>query len=136
MEYLDFWVTHDGVKPINIKIEAITNMAPPTSRIEVQKFIGVINYYRDMRPKRSHALAPLTKLISIKRKFRWTQFEQYAFDEIKQIVARDTLLTYSYFNKAFKIHTDANASQLGAVISHKVKPIALYSIKLTDTPKR
>ena len=30
MEYLGFWVTRDGVKPINRKIEAITNMAPPT----------------------------------------------------------------------------------------------------------
>ena len=31
MEYLSFWVTRNGVKPINRKIEAITNMAPPTS---------------------------------------------------------------------------------------------------------
>ena len=32
MEYLGFWVTCDGVKPINRKIEAITNMKPNTSR--------------------------------------------------------------------------------------------------------
>ena len=32
IEYLGFWVTRDGVKPINRKIEAKTNMAPPTSR--------------------------------------------------------------------------------------------------------
>ena len=64
------------------------------------------------------------------------KIEEYAFDKIKRTVARNTLLMYPYFNKAFKIYTDANASQLGAVISHKVKPIALYSIKLTDTPKR
>ena len=32
MEYLCFWVTHDGVKPMNIKIELITNMKPPTSQ--------------------------------------------------------------------------------------------------------
>ena len=32
MEYLGFWVTHDCVKLMNKKIEAITNMAPPTSR--------------------------------------------------------------------------------------------------------
>ena len=30
MEYLGFWVTIDGVKPIKRKIEAITNMKPPT----------------------------------------------------------------------------------------------------------
>ena len=42
--------------------------------------------------------------------------EQDAFDEIKRIVARDTLLTYPDFNEAFKIHTDASAFQLGAVM--------------------
>ena len=48
MEYLGFWVTYDGVKPINSKIEDIPYMKPPTSRKQVQKFIAVMNYYRDM----------------------------------------------------------------------------------------
>ena len=48
MEYLGFWVTRDDVKPINIKIESITKSTPPNSQREVQKFIGVINYYRNI----------------------------------------------------------------------------------------
>ena len=43
MEYLGFWVTRDGVKPFK-KIEAMTNMKPPTSQKELQNFIGVPNY--------------------------------------------------------------------------------------------
>ena len=39
------------------------------------------------------------------------------FDEIKRIVACDTLLTYLEFNEAFKIHTNASAFQLGVIIS-------------------
>ena len=31
MEYLGFWVTCDGAKLINRKMEAITNMKPRTS---------------------------------------------------------------------------------------------------------
>ena len=30
MEYLGFWVTRNGAKPINKKKEEITNMKPPT----------------------------------------------------------------------------------------------------------
>ena len=30
MEYLGFWVTRNGVKPVNKNIEAITNMKPTT----------------------------------------------------------------------------------------------------------
>ena len=32
---------------------------------------------------RSHMLVPLTKLTSIKNKFKWTNVEQDDFDEIK-----------------------------------------------------
>ena len=35
MEYLGFWVTRDGVKPINKWIESINIMNTPTSRKEV-----------------------------------------------------------------------------------------------------
>ena len=31
MEYLGFWVTHNGIKPIDRNIEARTSMKPPTS---------------------------------------------------------------------------------------------------------
>ena len=55
-------------------------MNPLTFRIEVRKFIGVINYYRNMWPIWSHTLAHLTRLTFIKRKFKWTQVKQYALD--------------------------------------------------------
>ena len=32
MEYLDFLVTRDGIKPTNKNIEVITNMNPPSYR--------------------------------------------------------------------------------------------------------
>ena len=84
--------------------------------------MGERNYYRDIWPRRSYTLAPLTKLMSIKRNFECTQVKQDAFEKIKRILARDTLLTYPDFNETFKIHTNASAFQLGAVISQKVNP--------------
>ena len=89
-----------------------------------------------MLPRRSHMLAPLTKLTSINRKYKWMKVEHYGFDEIKRIVDRDTLLTYPDFNETFKIRTNASAFQLGAVISQKVKTIAFCSEKITDTQQR
>ena len=81
-------------------------------------------------------LGNFTKLTSIKRNFKQAKVEKYAFNEIKQITARDTLLTYPDFNEAFKIHTNDIAFQLGAVITQKGKPIALYSRKMTDSQQR
>ena len=65
-------------------------MNPPISRKEVRKFIGLVNYYRDMWARWSHTLAPLTNITSNKVKFRWTKINQDAFGKIKRIVARDT----------------------------------------------
>ena len=52
-----------------------------------------------MWPRRSHVLSPLTRLTSIKWKFKWTQVGQDAFDKINRIVERDNLLTYPDFNE-------------------------------------
>ena len=49
------------------------------------------------------------------------QVKQDAFEKIKWIVDRDTLLTHPDFNKAFKICTNASAFRLGAVTSQKGK---------------
>ena len=72
-----------------------------------------------MCPRWSNALVSLTKIKSNKRKSRWTKITQYTFDEIKRIVARDTLLNYPYYNEEFKTHTNAITFQLGAVIVQK-----------------
>ena len=89
-----------------------------------------------MWPRRSNTLAPLTKITPIKNKFKWKNVEKYAFNEIKRIVSRDTLLIYPDSNETFKIRTDARKFQLGAVIIQKGKPIVFYRRKLTDSQKR
>ena len=80
--------------------------------------------------------APVTKITSNKRNIKWTKIKQDAFDEIKRIVAYDTLFTYPDFNKIFKIHTNNRKLQLGAFIIHKGKAITFYGIKLTESQKR
>jgi hypothetical protein len=89
-----------------------------------------------MWKQRSEILAPLTKLASTKNPWRWTDEQQNAFDTMKKIMARETILAYPNFELTFKVHTDASAYQLGAVISQNGKPIDFYSRKLTPTQTR
>ena len=91
----------------------------------------MVNYYRDSWIRRSDLLAPLATLAGNKSKWEWTEVHQQAFNEIKRIVAREVLLSFTNFNKPFEIYTDASKYQLGAVITQKGKPIAYYSWKLT-----
>ena len=136
LEYLGFIITRKGIKPTPMKVHAITNIAVPKNKKEVRSFIGLINYYRDMWAKRSEIITPLTMLTSKNAKWEWNDVHQNAFNKIKQIVARETLLAYPDFNKPFNIHTDASHTQLGAVISQNNQPIACYSRKLAPVQTR
>ena len=117
-------------------MEAIQNIATPKTIKDVRKFVGLVNYYRDMWVRRSDILAPLTRLCSNKAKFIWTDEQQKAFNTMKKLITRETLLAYPDFTKPFDIHTDASHTQLGAVISQNGKPIAFYSRKLNDAQTR
>jgi hypothetical protein len=72
----------------------------------------MVNYYRDMWPLRSHLLAPLSLMTSAKVNWKWTQECQDSFDQMKAIMAKETLVTFPDFTKEFKIHTDASKLQL------------------------
>jgi hypothetical protein len=136
LEYLGYWITREGIQPLPKKINAIKNIAAPTTKKELRSFVGLINYYRDMWIRRSDVLAPLTSLTGKESKWDWTDTHQSAFNKIKQIISREVLLTYPDFSKPFEIYTDASHIQLGAVITQDNKPIAFYSRKLNPAQTR
>ena len=96
----------------------------------------MVNYYRDMWPLRSHCLAPLSSLTSAKVKWKWTQLHQDSFEQMKALMAKETLVTFPDFSKEFEIHTDASKLQLGACISQGGRPVAFYSRKLNPAQTR
>jgi len=75
IEYLGYWITRDGIQPLSKKVQALQNVAPPKNKKQLRRFIGMINYYRDMWIRRSEILAPLTRLTSANAKFKWTDVE-------------------------------------------------------------
>ena len=100
------------------------------TRKHVHSFIGMVNYYHDMWRHRSNILTPLTELTSFNTPWKWTYRYERAFQNIKKIISRETLLLYPNFLKLFEIHKDASNLQLGTVISQNNNPIVFYSRKL------
>src|SRR5688500_7684988 len=136
LEYLGYWITRNCIRPVTKKVEAILKLKTPTKRKELKRFIGMINYYRDIWPQRSHILAPLKASTSVNVPWKWAADHPKAYDEKKRIMMRETLLAYPNFSEVFDIHTDASLSQLGACILQNGRPIALYSRKLNPAQTR
>ena len=93
-------------------MEAIQRLLPPKNRRQLRRFLGMVNYYRDMWKRRSHILAPLSKLAGSSTKWQWTSKEQKAFEEVKHMVAQEAILAYPDFNQEFHIYADASDYQL------------------------
>ena len=136
LAYLGYNISWEGIYPSQNKIAAILQIQPPKTCKQLRWFIGMVNYYRDMWPQRSHLLAPLSSLTSVKTKWKWTEEYQVALDQMKALIAKETLLTFPDFLQEFEIHTDASKLQLGACISQNGKPVAFYSRKLQPAQTR
>jgi Reverse transcriptase (RNA-dependent DNA polymerase). len=91
-DWLGYWLTTEGLKPWTKKIKAIQAIKPPTNIRQLRSFIGMVNYYKEMWPHRSHIMAPLTSITG--HKFKWDDVCQKAFNEIKRIIAQDVILTF------------------------------------------
>jgi len=80
LEYLGYHLTREGMQPQPQKVEAICRLQAPKTRKQLWHFLGMVNYYRDVWQRRSHILAPLTKLSSKAVPYKWGPVEQQAFE--------------------------------------------------------
>ena len=62
--------TTDGHKPAQSKITAIVKMPSPSSKKEVQSFIGMINYLSKFSPRLTELVEPIRELVKEKKSFQ------------------------------------------------------------------
>ena len=107
---------HGQVKPIEAKVEAISNFPVPTCKRQLMRFLGMAGYYRKLCNNFSVIAEPLTNLLSKRMMFKWTSDCQNAFDKLKAILRSEPVLLAPNFNKEFKLAVDASDVGAGGVL--------------------
>ncbi len=66
-----------------------------------------------------------------KKPLRWESIHQQVFDNVKATIAKEVVMVYPDFTKAFEIYTDVSTMQVGVVITQDNRPITFFSRKLS-----
>ena len=136
IDFLGYRIDAQGIHPMEDRVSAIREQIPPTSIKELQRFLGMINYYRRFIPKAAHHLYPLFEALRSKsKKFEWTESCQAAFEAVKTALSAATLLHHPRRGAHLAITTDASKVALGAVLEQRGpqgwEPLSYFSMKLS-----
>ena len=98
-EYLGYILSRDGIKPQLKKLQEILALTLPQNVKQLHRFLGMVQYYRDMWARRSEILAPLSDLVgecghtkvtkankTKKKPWHWDPVHQQAFDTVKATI--------------------------------------------------
>ena len=145
IEYIGYIINQFGLSPSPRNVAKILSLPPPTCVKETQRFLGLINFYRNNIPNCAKILDPLYSLLRKDAQFVWGSAQQAAFDTTKKIITSPPILKMAIFddeNYEFVILSDASATFLGAVLCQRVKgetkefPICFKSKALNETQRR
>jgi hypothetical protein len=59
MDFLGHWITYEGIQTDYNKVQVIQEWPVPTNLKELQKFIGMVNYYRWYINNYAQGMGPL-----------------------------------------------------------------------------
>ena len=138
LRYLGHLVSAGGVRPLPSRVDAIQDIPVPDSKVALQRFLSMINFYRRFMPRLAAKLGPLHDATKGKSKtIVWSSDCQTAFSAAKQALSDATLLHHPHPSAPTAITVDASDFALGAELSQqgpdKVwRPISFFSTKLSS----
>jgi transposase InsO family protein len=116
MDYLGFIVDQDGLHPDPAKIEKMVSYPRPKDVKGVQRFLGLVNYYRKFVPHFASIAKPLYRLLEKETPWNWNKECQDAFENLKTAMASEPVLAFPDFSKPFIVSTDASQYAIGCIL--------------------
>ena len=141
VEYLGMRVSSKGCFPLQKHSDVISTFPRPVDKKGLQRFLGILNFYRRFIKGAAGILAPLTEALKGKTSvISWTLDMNLAFSAAKSVLSRVPTLVHPDPSAKVSLAVDASGSHVGAVLQQDVAgswaPLAFYSKKLSSAESR
>jgi len=136
LEFLGHHVDAQGMQPLPSHVQAIKEFPAPTDVKALQRFLGLVNFYRRFVPRAAYILKPLTDALAGSPKhLEWTPELQAAFNSAKAATADAVKLVHPAPDATISLAVDASGTHIGGVLQQLVggnwQPLSFFSQKLS-----
>ena len=133
-------IGEDGVRMEKEKVQGVVEWLVPRSVKDVQKFLGLANYYRQFVKDFATIAKPLHETMRKDKKWNWGEKQQKAFEELKRRFTTEPVLVTPDLDKEMRVEADASDFATGGVLSIKCedkkwRPVAYISKSLNEAER-
>ena len=130
----------DEVRIEKEKVQGVIEWLVPKSVKDMQKFLGLVNYYRQFVKDFAKIAKPLHKMTRKENKWSWGERQQKAFEELKKRFTMEPVLVTPYLDKEMRVEVDASDFAMGGVLLMKCedenwRPVAYISKSLNKAKR-
>jgi len=121
VEFLGVVIGPRGVEMQKEKMEGVLNWPAPKNVKEMQKFLGLANYYRRFIKDFAKIAAPLHALVRKEQKWKWKKEQEEAFRKLKEMFMTEPVLAIPDIDREMRVEADTSDYATGGVLSLKCK---------------
>ena len=103
------------------KVQEVIKWPVPRSVKDVQKFLGLVNYYRQFVKDFAKIAKPLHEMTRKEMKWNWEERQQKVFEELKERFTTEPVLVTLDLDKEMRVEADALDFATDGVLLMKCK---------------
>ena len=138
--FLEVIIGEDGVRIEKEKVQGVIEWPVPRSVKNVQKFLGLANYYKWFVKDFTKIAKPLHKIMRKETKWNQGKRQQKVFKELKKRFTTEPVLVTPDLDKEMRVEADVSDFVTGGVLSMKYKDkrqrLVTYISKSLNEAKR
>jgi len=138
--FLGVVIESDGIKMEEEKVKGILDWPILKCIQNMQKFLGLANYYCQFIKGFVSIARPLHNIIKKDQKWDWIERQEKAFRELKEWFTKEPVLVVPDLNKKMRMEVDVSDYTIGGVLLMECKdglwkPMAFLSKSLNKTER-
>jgi len=140
MGFLGVIIGEDGVGMEKEKMQGVIEWPVPKNMKDVQKFLGLANYYRQFVKDFATIAKPLHETTRKDKKWNWGERQQKAFEELKKRFTTEPVLVTPDLDREMRVEADASDFATRGVLlmkceDEKWRPVAYISKSLNEAKR-